>query len=132
MRFYTQQHRFYCGIDLHARTMHLCILDHAGQVVFDRNLACRPETLLRAIEPFRDGLVIGAECMFAWYWVADLCVAQDIPFVLGHALYMKMIHGGKAKNDKIDAAKLAGMLRGGLFALRRPRYFCRRGLRGVA
>jgi hypothetical protein len=45
---------------------------------------------------------------------------------------MKMIRDGKAKNDKIDAAKLAGMLRGGLFALRRPRYFCRRGLRGVA
>jgi transposase len=117
MRFYTQQHRFYCGIDLHARTMHLCILDHAGQVVFDRNLACRPETLLRAIEPFRDGLVIGAECMFAWYWVADLCVAQDIPFVLGHALYMKAIHGGKAKNDRIDAGKIARLLRGGNFPL---------------
>jgi hypothetical protein len=31
MRFYTGQHRFYCGVDLHARTMYLCILDHAGQ-----------------------------------------------------------------------------------------------------
>ncbi len=26
MRFYTQQHAHYCGIDLHARTMYLCIL----------------------------------------------------------------------------------------------------------
>ena len=26
MRFYTQQHPFYCGIDLHARTMYVCIL----------------------------------------------------------------------------------------------------------
>jgi hypothetical protein len=24
MRFYTQQHAHYCGIDLHARTMYLC------------------------------------------------------------------------------------------------------------
>ena len=55
--------------------------------------------------------------MFAWYWLADLCEAERIPFVLGHALYMKMIHGGKAKTDKIDAAKLAGMLRGGLFPM---------------
>ena len=38
MRFYTQPHRFYCGVDLHARTMYLCILDQAGQVVFDKNL----------------------------------------------------------------------------------------------
>jgi hypothetical protein len=33
MRFYTTQHRFYCGVDLHARTMHLCVLDQAGTVV---------------------------------------------------------------------------------------------------
>jgi hypothetical protein len=30
MRFYTQQHRFYCGVDLHARTISLCVLDTAG------------------------------------------------------------------------------------------------------
>src|SRR5438552_5098904 len=117
MRFYNGQHSFYCGIDLHARSMHLCILDQAGQVVFDRNLPCRPETFLRAVAPFRDGLVVGVECMFAWYWVADLCQQEGIAFVLGHALYMKAIHGGKAKNDKIDAGKIARLLRGGTFPL---------------
>jgi transposase len=54
--------------------------------------------------------------MFAWYWLADLCHAEDIPFVLGHALYMKAIHGGKTKNDKIDAFKIATLLRGGTLA----------------
>ena len=117
MRFYQGQHRFYCGIDLHARTMHLCILDHAGGVVFDKNLPCRPESFLRAVESFRDGLVVGVECMFAWYWVADVCREQGIAFVLGHALYMKAIHGGKAKNDRIDAGKIARLLRGGNFPL---------------
>jgi len=117
MRFYTEQHRFYCGIDLHARSMHVCILDHAGALVFDRNLPCRPESFLRAVAPFRDGLVVGVECMFAWYWVADLCAQHNIPFVLGHALYMKAVHGGKAKNDRIDAGKIARLLRGGTFPL---------------
>jgi transposase len=117
MRFYSRPHRFYCGVDLHARTMHVCVLDHHGQVVLDRNLACRPEAFLRAIAPFRDGLVVGAECMFAWYWLADLCQEQQVPFVLGHALYMKAIHGGKAKNDRIDAGKIARLLRGGTFPL---------------
>jgi transposase len=55
--------------------------------------------------------------MFAWYWLADLCEDQKIPFVLGHALAMKHIHGGKSKSDKIDAGKLASMLRGGLFPM---------------
>ena len=52
--------------------------------------------------------------MFTWYWLADLCADEGIPFVLGHALYMKAIHGGKAKNDKIDSHKIAALLRGGM------------------
>jgi transposase len=51
--------------------------------------------------------------MFTWYWLADLCRREGIAFVLGHALYMKAIHGAKAKNDKIDAFKIASLLRGG-------------------
>jgi len=52
--------------------------------------------------------------MFTWYWLADLCAAEGITFVLGHALAMKAIHGGKAKNDKIDSHKIAVVLRGGM------------------
>jgi transposase len=55
--------------------------------------------------------------MFAWYWLGDLCEDESIPFTLGHALYMKAIHGGKAKNDRIDGAKIAGLLRGGMFPM---------------
>jgi transposase len=113
MRFYTQQHRHYLGVDLHARSLYLCILSQAGEILFHRNVAARPEAFLKAIAPFRDDLVVAAECMFAWYWLADLCAEEDIPFVLGHALYMKAIHGGKSKNDKIDAYKIAALLRGG-------------------
>jgi transposase len=47
------------------------------------------------------------ECIFTWYWLADLCQKEGIACVLGHALYMKAIHGGQAKNDKIDAHKIA-------------------------
>jgi transposase len=53
--------------------------------------------------------------MFTWYWLSDLCSREKIPFILGHALYMKAIHGGKAKNDRIDANKIAVLLRGGMF-----------------
>jgi transposase len=114
MRFYTKQHPFYCGIDLHARTMYVCILDQAGETLLHRNMQATPEALLKAIAPSRDQIVLAAECMFTWYWLADLCAAHGIPFVLGHALYMKAIHGGKAKNDKIDAHKIAVLLRGGM------------------
>ena len=114
MRFYTQQHAHYCGIDLHARTMTMCILDPAGAIVLHRNMKADPESFLKAIEPFRQDIVVAVECIFTWYWLADLCAGAGIAFVLGHALYMKAIHGGKAKNDKIDAYKIAALLRGGM------------------
>jgi transposase len=117
MRFYDQQHGFYAGVDLHARTMHLCILDATGAVVFDKNLPCRPDAFLSAVAPFRENLIIGAECMFGWYWLSDLCQKEKLSFLIGHALYMKAIHGGKAKNDRIDANKIARLLRGGNFPL---------------
>ena len=113
MRFYNQPHRFYCGVDLHARTMYLCILDHGGAIVLHKEIACEPAAFRDAIAPFRDGLVVACECLFCWYWLADLCQAHNIAFVLGHALYMKAIHGGKAADDKIDSAKIAQLLRGG-------------------
>jgi hypothetical protein len=77
--------RFYAGIDLHARSLFLCILDRDGQTRYARNLPTRPEPFLRAVQPFRGGLVVGCECMHCWYWLADTCREQDIAFVLGHA-----------------------------------------------
>jgi hypothetical protein len=56
----------------------------------------------------------GRKCIFTWYWLTDLCVQEGIPFVLGHALSMKAIHGGKATNDRIDAHKIAVLWRGGM------------------
>ena len=114
MQFYTKQHQTYGGIDLHARTMYVCILNQAGDILVHPNMKSSPDALLRTIAPYRDDIVVAVECVFAWYWLADLCVREGIPFVLGHALYMKAIHGGKAKNDKIDAHKIAVLLRGGM------------------
>src|SRR5919108_876793 len=114
MRFSTKQHKAYCGIDLHARSMYMCILSQDGEILLHRTMKTSPEMFLKAIAPYRADLVVCVECLFTWYWLADLCAREGIPFVLGHALYMKAIHGGKATNDKIDAQKIAALLRGGM------------------
>jgi transposase len=114
MKFYTPQHKFYCGIDLHARSMYLCILNQEGEIVLHRNMKTDPVLFLKVIAPYRENMVVAVECIFTWYWLADLGAREGVPFVLGHALYMKAIQGGKAKNDKIDAHKIAMLLRGGM------------------
>src|SRR3990170_543798 len=114
MRFYNRPHQYYCGIDLHVKTMYICILDAGGQVLVHRNVKSTPEAFVEVVAPYREELVVAAECMFTWYWLADVCATEGIAFVLGHALAMKAIHGGKAKNDKIDSHKIAVLLRGGM------------------
>ena len=61
MPFYTKQHQFYCGIDLHARPMDLCVLDHDGAILLPQNMPDGPETFLQAIAPSRDDLVVAVE-----------------------------------------------------------------------
>ncbi len=115
MKFYNQQHKYYCGVDLHARKMYVCILNHKGKVVVHVNIKTDPESFFELVFPFLEDVVVGVECVFCWYWLADLCADHKIDFVLGHVLYMKAIHGGKTKNDKIDSYKIAMLLKGGNF-----------------
>jgi transposase len=94
--------------------MYICILNQDGDVVAHRNLPAEPEPFLEIIQSYRDDIVGAVECVFTWYWLADLCEREHVPFVLGHALYMKAIHGAKVKNNRIDARKIAGLLRAGM------------------
>ena len=119
MKFYIQQHEFYAGVDLHSNCLHVCVVDAAGEKRLHRNLRTSQLDRLQAelLTFSKTSLVVGCESTFNWYWLADWCQEQRIPFILGHALYMKAIHGGKVKNDAIDSEKIARLLRGGNFPI---------------
>jgi transposase len=123
--------RFYAGIDLHARSLFLCILDRDGQERLARNLPAAPAPFLKAVQPFRDGLVVGCECMHCWYWLADTCRDANIAFALGHAWGMRAVHGSKTKCDRHDAEAIARLLKGGNFPLAYAYPKERRGLRDL-
>ena len=94
--------------------MSLCLLDQAGETLLHRNMPATPAALLTAIAPSQGQIVLAAAWMFTWDWLAARCAEHAMPFVLGHALSMTALHGGKAKNDTIAAQKIAGLLRGGM------------------
>ncbi len=56
MRFYTTNHKHTCGIDLHAKTMYVCIMNRERKVLLHRNLKTDPELFLRTILP--DGSIV--------------------------------------------------------------------------
>ena len=99
---------------MHARTMYLCIVNRDGEILLHRTRSAGPDPFLKAIAPYREDVVVCVACLFTGYWLADLCAREGMAFVLGHALSMKAIHGGKATNDTIDAQNIAVLLRGGM------------------
>lgn len=117
MRYYSQPHQYYCGIDLHTKSMFCHVTNAQHQTLAEKNLPCTEEAFLEFIRAFKDDLVVGCECIFSWYWLADLCQRIGVRFLLGHALYMRAIHGGKVKNDRVDAQKIALLIKGGHFPM---------------
>jgi transposase len=112
MKYYTSTTEFNCGIDLHAHQMYVCLMDRDGKKLVHTNVRNNDfEFFLKLVAPYRHDLTVCAECMFGWYWLSDACQAAGIHFVLAHALYLKAIHGGKNKNDRIDSEKLCHLLR---------------------
>jgi hypothetical protein len=86
MRFYYPSTQFYCGVDLHAKTMYLCIIGRQGTIHLHKNLRTDPDAFLRAVAPYRASLVVAVECLHCWYWLSDLCVQQGISVCLGPCL----------------------------------------------
>lgn len=78
-------------MDLHARKMYVCIIDQKGKTHVHKNIKTDPELLFDLVFPYIDDMVIGVECTFCWYWLADICNMYKTPFVLGYALYMNAI-----------------------------------------
>ena len=102
MNLYQTQHPFYCGIDLHAKQMYACVVDQAGQKLLHRNFKTRQaDQFFEQIQQFGSDIVIGCESTFNWYWLADACHERKLAFILGHALYLKAIHGGKVKTTNL-------------------------------
>jgi len=69
--------------------MYVCITDATGTILVHKNLRTNPESFARVIEPYREDLAVAVECVFVWYWIADLCAQLGVTFVLGSSLYMR-------------------------------------------
>lgn len=128
MNYYKTTTKYNCGIDLHARQMYVCVMDREGDKLLHINIKHNDFAyFLKRIAPYRHDLTVVCESTFNWYWLADACWEAEVEFVLAHSLYLKHIHGGKNKNDRIDSEKLAHLLRANLIppayaypAARRP------------
>jgi len=106
---------YVCGVDLHSTSMYVCVMDREGNIHLHRNMLNNFKYFKSLITKYLGHISVGVESMHSYYWLADKCLENNIPFYLGHAFYMKSIHGGKKKNDKLDSKKIADLMRSNHF-----------------
>jgi transposase len=119
---------YYCGVDLHSKSLVFCIIDLSGKRILRRKIDNDFEKFLEIVQPYTESIAIALETTFNWYWFYDSCIDAGLDVFLGHAYYMKSIHVDKKKNDRLDAEKIALLLRAGLLP---HAYACLKELRSV-
>jgi hypothetical protein len=67
MNFYNNTHPYYCGIDLHALLLYVCIIDEHCEILVHKKIQGSPEQLLSLLQPYIGNIVVGVECMHCWY-----------------------------------------------------------------
>jgi transposase len=116
----SNQFKYFCGGDLHSDKTYFKVLDQSGKIVLKKNLANNFSLLKDFLKPVVGDVAIGVESNYNYYWIADGCARENIPFYLGHAYYMRAIASNKNKTDSIDAQSIADLMRANLFPLAYP------------
>jgi len=104
----------YVGIDVHRKRSQVAVVTGDGTVELNKNVVNGSEPMLRLIGDLPPGTPVAFEAAFGWGWLAALLEDYGFEAHLVHPLRCKAIASARLKNDKVDAAILAQLLRAGL------------------
>jgi transposase len=104
----------YVGIDVHRKRSQVAVVAEDGTVQLNKNTVNGTEPLLRLIGDLPAGTPVAFEAGFGWGWLAQLLEDYGFEAHLVHPLRCKAIASARLKNDKVDAAILAQLLRADL------------------
>ena len=104
----------YVGIDVHRKRSQVAVVTEDGQVQVNKNVVNGSEPFLRLIGDLPAGTPVAFEAAFGWSWLADLLEDYGFEAHMVHPLRCKAIASARLKNDKVDAAILAQLLRADL------------------
>src|SRR6516165_8759351 len=104
----------YVGIDVHRKRSQVAVVAEDGTVRVNKNVVNGSEPFLRLIGDLPSGTPVAFEAAFGGNWLADLLEDYGFDAHLVHPLRCKAIASARLKNDKVDAAILAQLLRADL------------------
>jgi transposase len=104
----------YVGIDVHRKRSQVAVVTEDGTVQLNKNVVNGSEPMLRLIGELPSGTPVAFEAAFGWSWLAELLEDYGFEAHMVHPLRCKAIASARLKNDKVDAAILAQLLRADL------------------
>ncbi len=107
----TERQRMTAGLDLGDKYSYLCLLDTgSGEIVEEGRVRTTPEALKRRFEterPLRIAIEVGTHSP----WVSRLLEECNHEVLVANTRKIRLIYGSKRKTDKLDAQKLARLVR---------------------
>jgi transposase len=104
----------YVGMDVHRKRSQVAVVDEAGNQQRNRNLPNDPAMLIPILGALPPGTPVAFEAAYGWGWLVELLEELELEPHLVHPSRCKAIAAARLKNDKVDAATLAQLLRADL------------------
>jgi transposase len=104
----------YVGIDVHRKRSQIAVVGEDGKVAANRNVVNGSEAMTRLVGALPAGTPVAFEAAYGWGWLAALLEGRGLEPHMVHPLRCKAIASARLKNDKVDAAILAQLLRADL------------------
>ena len=105
----------YIGLDVHQATISAAVLDFTGHLVMESILETKAATILQFVHGVRGSLHVTLEEGTCAAWLHDLLKPHVTKVVVCDPRKNALLKSGN-KNDRIDARKLADLLRSGLLS----------------
>ncbi|MFD4977621.1 IS110 family transposase [Streptomyces sp. NPDC058424] len=104
----------YVGIDVHRKRSQVAVIGQDGSVQVNRNVPNGVHPILGVIGDLPIGAPVAFEAAFGWGWLVEMLEDYGFEPHLVHPSRCKAIASARLKNDKVDAATLAQLLRADL------------------
>jgi transposase len=101
----------YIGFDVHKKTVSFCVKIADGSIVEEGKLHATHQTLRQWAGKRQEAWRGAMEATLFSGWIYDTLRPFAAELQMGHPVLMKAIGASKKKNDKLDARKIADMVR---------------------
>ena len=105
----------YIGLDVHQATISAAVLDSTGKLVMESILETKAATILQFVHGLRGSVHVTLEEGTCAAWLHDLLKPHVTKVLVCDPRKNALLKAGN-KNDRIDARKLADLLRSGLLS----------------